>query len=148
MIKNIITDIFIDFEFKNDRTFLKTIDFFKQFDEKKLRKIISIIYKKNYVKGEVLYNYGEDVKMFFILKNGLIEIYSDVGTKKVLPNQFFNQHDVESQKTYTSTANVVEDSLVYIIYKQEFYDLFNTDTLIGFEKINKLFKKVKNVFKK
>lgn len=148
MIKNIARDIFIDFEFKNDINFLKTIGFFKQFDEKKLRKIIPIIYKKNYVKGEILYNCGEDVNIFFILKNGQIELSSDVGIKKVEPNQFFNQYEIESQKIYTSTAKVAEDSLVYIIYKQEFYDLFNTDTLIGFEKINKLFKKVKNVFKK
>ena len=148
MIKNIIKDIFIDSEFENDMKFFKNIDFFKQFDEKKIRKIIPIIYKKNYVKGEVLYNCGEDVEIFFILKSGMIELCSDVGIKKVLLNQFFNQYDVESQKTYTSTAKVVEDSLVYIIYKQEFYDLVNANIWINFEPINKLLKKVRNVFKK
>ncbi|MDD5021059.1 MAG: cyclic nucleotide-binding domain-containing protein [Endomicrobiaceae bacterium] len=147
MIKNIIKGIFIDSEFENDRDFFKTIDFFKQFDEKQLSKIISIIYKKNYIKGEVLYNCGEDVKIFFILKRGEAELYSNTGTKKVSSNQFFNQTDVLSQKMYTSTAKVTEDSLIYIIYKQEFYDLVNANTWIGFKKLKKLFKKVKNVFK-
>jgi CRP-like cAMP-binding protein len=147
MIKNIIRDIFIDSVLENDRNFFKTIDFFKQFNEKQLRKIISIIYKKNYIKGEVLYNCGEEVKIFFILKRGAVESCSDTGTKKVLPNQFFNQTDVLFQKMYTSTAKITEDSFIYIIYKQEFYDLFNTDRWIGLKKINTLFKKVKNVFK-
>lgn len=148
MIKNIIKALFIDSEFKNDINFLRSIIFFKQFDIKKLRQIISIIYKKNYLKGEVLYNCGEDVKMFFILKDGQIELCSGAVTKKVLSGQFLNQYDIESQQTYTATAKVAEDSIVYIIYKQEFDNLFNTETVFIFEKINAAFKKVKNVFKK
>ncbi|GAB1401328.1 hypothetical protein MASR1M68_02390 [Elusimicrobiota bacterium] len=148
MIKNIMRTVFIDYEFRNDINFLKNIGFFKQFDIKKLRKIISVIYKKNYLKGEVLYNCGEDVKMLFILKEGQIELFSGSVTKKILPNQFVNQYDIETQQTYTATAKVTEDSLVYVIYKQEFDNLFNTEKVFIFEKINAVFKKVKNVFKK
>lgn len=148
MIKNIIKAVFIDCEFKNDISFLQNIVFFKKFDIKKLRKIISVIYKKNYFKGEVLYNCGEDVKMLFILKEGQVELFSGSVTKKILSNQFVNQYDIETQQKYTATAKVTEDSLVYIIYKQEFDNLFNTEKVFIFEKINAVFKKVKNVFKK
>ena len=49
MTKNIIEKIFKDADVINDVKFLKNLDFFKNFGDKQLNRIIQIIYKKNYI---------------------------------------------------------------------------------------------------
>jgi len=147
MTKNIIEKIFKDADVINDINFLKNLDFFKKFGDRQLNRIIQIIYKKNYMKGEVLYNCGEEAKMFFILKYGKTELDCAGKTISVQSGKFINSDNILTQRLYTSQARASEDSLVYIIYKQEFEELFAKRT-INFDTLNKLFEKVRNVFKK
>lgn len=147
MTKNIIEKIFKDADVINDLKFLKNLDFFKNFSDKQLNRIIQIIYKKNYMKGEILYNCGEEAKMFFILKYGKAELDCAGKNISVQSGKFINSDNISTQQFYTSQARASEDSLVYIIYKQEFEELF-AKRIINSDTLNKLFEKAKNVFKK
>ncbi|MDD3065727.1 MAG: cyclic nucleotide-binding domain-containing protein [Endomicrobiaceae bacterium] len=147
MTKNIIEKIFKDADVINDVKFLKNLDFFKNFGDKQLNRVTQIIYKKNYMKGEVLYNCGEEAKMFFILKYGKTELDCAGKNISVQSGKFINSDNISTHQFYTAQARASEDSFVYIVYKQEFEELFAKRT-INFDTLKKLFEKVRNVFKK
>lgn len=138
MFKKMLVNIFIDTEIRNDIKFLENINFFNKFTTWQLKKIITIIYKKEYLKGEVIYNKGEDAKLFCILKNGKVELADEKDIKILEPNDIFGQKSLMCDSAvYLNTAKVVEKSIVYVIHKYDFERLMSEDTKIGF-KISKI----------
>ncbi|MDD2523424.1 MAG: cyclic nucleotide-binding domain-containing protein [Endomicrobiia bacterium] len=138
MFKKMLINIFIDTEIKNDIKFLENIKIFNKFTVWQLKKIISIIYKKEYLKNEVIYNKGEEAKLFCILKNGKVELYDEKDKKNVEINDVFGQKFLMcDSEIYVNTAKVIEKSVVYIIHKYDFERLMSEDTKIGF-KITKI----------
>ncbi len=149
LLKNFFLKLFFDSSLKEDVNFLKSVDFLSKYDEVCLKQIAGSLYKKNYLKGEILYSKGEEVNIFFILKTGSVDLYSENIIKTVPAGQSINIDSVSSDKLHCSSARAAEDSLVYLIYRQEFEDLSaKKNASFFFCRIKKLFKKVQNVFKK
>jgi len=149
LLKNFFFELFLDSSLKEDVSFLKSVDFLRKYDEICLKKIAGSLYKKNYLKGEVLYSKGEEVNIFFILKTGSVELYSENTIRTVPAGKSINIENVTSDKIHCSSARAAEDSLVYLIYRQEFEDLSaKKNASFFFCRIKNLLKKVKDVFKK
>jgi len=149
LIKNFFFELFFDSSLKEDVNFLKSVDFLKNCGPTRLKEIAGALYKKNYLKGEVLYSKGEEVNIFFILKTGSVELYSENIIKTVPAGKSINIENVTSDKIHCSSARAAEDSLVYLIYRQEFEDLSaKRNASFFFCRIKNLLKKVKDVFKK
>ena len=134
MLEKIITSLFIDTESKNDINFLKNVDFFKKFNIWQLKKILAIIYKKDYLKGEIIYNKGEEAKLFCILKMGQVELLNNENKKDIYPNNIFGERALMcDNELYSDTAKVSVKSRVYIIHKYDLEALMDDDTKIGFK---------------
>ncbi|MEA5001613.1 MAG: cyclic nucleotide-binding domain-containing protein [Endomicrobiaceae bacterium] len=134
MLKKIFVKLFVNTEIKDDIEFLSNISFFSKLTSWELKKVISIMYKKEYLKGEVIYNKGEDSKLFCILKKGKVELFDGKDKKNLEANDIFGQKSLMNENAvYANTATVQEKSLVYIIYKYDFERLMAADTRIGFK---------------
>lgn len=134
MLKKMFVNIFINTEIRNDMEFLSGINFFSKFTAWELKKIINIIYKKEYLKGEIIYGKGEDAKLLCILKTGKVELFDGEDKKKLETNDIFGQKSLMNDNAvYINTATALEKSLVFVIYKYDFERLMSDDAKIGFK---------------
>ncbi len=138
MFKKIITGLFIDKEIKKDAAFLKDAVFFNNFTISQLKKILAIVYKKDYLNGEIIYDKNEDAKLFCILYSGEVELSNDKTKKNIAVNEVFGKMPLTGQNDlYSQTAKSIGKSRVWIIYKDALEELMNSDAKIGF-KITKI----------
>lgn len=138
MFKKIFSFLFFDKEIKKDVLFLKNIDVFKAFNVWQLKKITTILFRRTYLKNEIVYNKNEEARLICLLKSGKIELDDGQSKKYILPyTNFGKQYLLCCDDRYEETAKVTEKSEIYIIHKEDLETLMNNDTNIGF-KITKM----------
>ncbi len=138
MIKKIFSFLFFDKEIKEDVLFLKKIDVFKTFTLWQLKKITTVLFKRTYLKNEIIYNKNEETKLICLLKSGKIELFDGQNKSYILPNSKFGKKFMFCcDDRYSETAKASEESEVYIIHKDDLESLMSSDTNIGF-KITKM----------
>ena len=120
MIKKIFSFLFFDKEIKEDVLFLKKIDVFKTFTLWQLKKITTVLFKRTYLKNEIIYNKNEETKLICLLKSGKIELFDGQNKSYILPNSKFGKKFMFCcDDRYSETAKASEESEVYIIHKDD-----------------------------
>lgn len=139
MLKDWFSFVFLDEEIKKDVSFLKQIDAFKMFTIRELKKITTILYKREYLKNEYIYKKGEPAKIVYLLKLGKIEL-SDGKNKNIIePNTMFGERSLLcASDVYLKDAKPTQKSEVYIIHKEDLESLMEKNTGIGYKIIKVL----------
>ena len=70
----IIQDKFSSLEFSSEVNFLLSIDLFKKCNRVMLEKMLSLIEKKTYIKGDYITEQNQEVKGIYIIRKGQVEI--------------------------------------------------------------------------
>jgi len=78
---------------------------------------------KEFAKGEVLYQRGEESTSVFILKTGSAILQSDSGSLQLQAGDVLGLFDVMLQRPYSADAHVRSDIKAIILTKQEVQSL-------------------------
>ena len=140
-ISNLILKIFINTDLQKDILFLRSIDFFEELNTLQLKKVRMHMYKKTYMPKEVIYKKGQEAKFFCIIRSGKIELDDGKNKQVIHKRNFFGQKFAfNDNEVYTNTATALEDTNVFLIYKDDIEALMEKDKNIGFRMFKKLLK--------
>lgn len=142
-ISNLILRIFVNTDLQKDILFLKGIEFFGELNVLQLKKIRSHIYKKIYMKGEVIYKKGEEATLFCIVRSGKIEM-DDNGNKQIAQKRALigKKYAFNDNEVYSNTATALEDSELFLIHKNDIELLMEKDKSIGFNMFKQISKMI------
>ena len=140
-IKNLILKLFINTDLQKDILFLRSIDFFEELSISQLKKIRAHMYKKTYMSKEVIYKKGQEAKFFCVIRSGKIELDNGKDKQIIYKRNFFGQKFAfNDNEVYTNTATALEDTNVFLLYKDDVEALMEKDKNIGFRMFKKLLK--------
>ena len=140
-IKNLILKLFINTDLRKEVLFLRSIDFFEELSMFQLKKIRNHMHKKTYMQKEIIYKKGQEAKLLCIVKSGKIELDDDENKRIINKRGLFGQkYAFNGDEVYTNTAVALEDSEVFLMYKDEIEDLMEKDKNIGFGMFKKISK--------
>lgn len=143
MLKKILLAIFLDKEIKEDVLFLKKIDAFKTFNVWQLKKFTTILYRRTYLKNELVYKKGEPAKLVCLLRSGKIELLDGKIKSIVEPNMLFGERSLLcANDFYLKDARAMEKSDVCIIHKEDLENIMEKDTSIGYRIVKSLLEKI------
>ena len=143
MLKKILLAIFLDKEIKEDVLFLKKIDAFKTFNVWQLKKLTTILYRRTYLKNELVYKKGEPAKLVCLLRSGKIELFDGKIKSIVEPNMLFGERSLLcANDFYLKDARAMEKSDVCIIHKEDLENIMEKDTSIGYRIVKSLLEKI------
>lgn len=140
----IIKDIFIDKEIKKKIVFFQKITIFQGLTEDQVGKILSVMYRRNYKAGEIVFNEQELGKALFMVMSGEVEIVKKISpteeklVAKLGPGDFFGEMALLEEKPRSAMVRVASDSEIYIIYKVNFDSLIEKNPQIGLKIIKNL----------
>lgn len=138
---NLILKTFINTDLKKDILFLKSIIFFDELNTFQLKKIRAHIYKKTYLQKEVIYKKNQEAKLFCIVKAGKVELDNGKEKRVIQKREFFgHKYAFNDNEVYPNTATALEDSEIFLMYKDEIEDLMEKDKSIGFNMFKKILK--------
>ena len=106
-------------------SFLKSIAFFNELEEKELAEIASLLVTRHYKRGQIIFMEGDPGEALYILSKGLIKLskLSEEGREQVLhfvrPGSIFAEVVIFDGGPYPATSEVVEDAEVGILYNQD-----------------------------
>jgi len=119
---------------------LKHFDLFKGFSEKQLSQLAQLTSKKNYGKGQVIYNEGDPAKHVFVVDKGLVSLRRVEPGKLVgiaFENrdrgELFGTAAVMQPREYTLTALCLEETEVYAIDADKLGKICELDPQLGYK---------------
>lgn len=130
-IKKLLRYIFIDDKLKRDIGFLRQISVFADLNVRSLAKIALIVFKKNYVAGELIYKEKQEANVFYIVKKGKVSVKSAFMENIVEEKNFFGEKSLTESRRHDSTASAVTDCELYLIYRVKFDDMVDSDAKVG-----------------
>jgi CRP-like cAMP-binding protein len=131
MLKNFFKFFFIDDVLKEDIAFLKKIPLFRGLSDRSLAKVALIIFKKNYLAGEKIYENNNDADVVYLVKNGQVSLsYGDI-SKIVDEKDFFGEISLIENSKHVGSATVLKDSELYLIYRAKFEDMVESNSKTG-----------------
>ena len=140
-IKNLFLKLFINTDLQKDILFLRSIDFFEELSISQLKKLRAHMYKKTYMPKEVIYKKGQEAKFFCIIRSGVIELDDGKDKQVIHKRNFFGQKFAfNDNEIYTNTARALEETKVFLLYKDDVEALMEKDKNIGFRMFKKLLK--------
>ena len=140
-IKNLFLKLFINTDLQKDILFLRSIDFFEELNISQLKKIHTHMYKKTYLKKEIIYKKCEEAKLLCIVISGKIELDVDKNRRIIQKRDCFGQKYLfNCDEVYTSTATALEDSKIFFMYKDDIEAMMEKDKSIGFNMFKKMLK--------
>ncbi|MFA6004199.1 MAG: cyclic nucleotide-binding domain-containing protein [Elusimicrobiota bacterium] len=136
-LSRLLKKIFTDPNFERKRTFLKSLELFKDLSYTELGHLAQSMHIRTYHEGEVLFMEGDIGRALFILESGRIELYkksadgSDRKAYTIAPGDFFGEMALLEQLPRTATAKAVEKSRVYLLYRSKLDSILNYHPRIG-----------------
>lgn len=112
---------------------LEELPFFKDLDITALNKIAPLFQVKKFKKGAILFLEGDEGHDFYVIKSGVIKIYSFEGVRKVIL-AFFRDGDyfgemalIKKGLVRSATAETVEATVVYVLKREDFENLLDNN---------------------
>lgn len=140
-ISNLLLKIFVNTDLQKDILFLRSIDFFCELTMFQLKKLRAHMHKKTYMQKEIVYKKGQEAKLLCVVRSGKIELDEDENKRVIQKRGWFGQKYVfNGDEVYTNTATALEDSEIFLLYKDEIEDLMEKDKAIGFNMFKKILK--------
>ncbi|HDT15395.1 MAG TPA: cyclic nucleotide-binding domain-containing protein [Firmicutes bacterium] len=124
---------------------LKKIDFFSECSLGEIESLISNLIKKNYKKGQRVFNQGDDADYLYILFQGNVGIFvkSGIGKKKIASldsGNYFGEMSLVLGDKKSATAVCETPCDFFLLFKNDFNDFVYRNPSIK-EKINRIIEK-------
>jgi CRP/FNR family cyclic AMP-dependent transcriptional regulator len=105
---------------------LRKVPLFSSLSIQDLNEIISISRQKNYVKGNVIINQGDEGSLLFVLLSGTVKISlldshgKEIIIRRLYKDNFFGEMSLLDGQKRSTTVTALEDTKALIIYRNEF----------------------------
>ena len=106
--------------------------------KKSLVKIALLIFKKEYVQYERIYEKNKEANVLYILKEGQVRLTEENSSEVLKSYDFFGELSLIENCTHKHDALALKDSELYLIYRAKLVDLFESDNKIGLEVMRNL----------
>lgn len=130
---------------KTDSTvdFLKSISLFNDLKKSEILRLERILHKREYKKGEVIFNEGEPGAALYIVKDGEVDViinYANDPVKlaELSKGMFFGEIALFSETARTATVVAVNDSKIIALSKPDFILFSQKEPSIGIKIVMKL----------
>jgi CRP-like cAMP-binding protein len=131
MLKKILRFFFIDYVLREDIAFLKKIPLFRELSDRSLAKLALIIFKRNYLAGEKIYEINNEANVLYLVKSGQINLSRGNTNKFVEKEGFFGEMSLLENTKHTFLATASKDSELYLIYRAKFEDMIESNGKTG-----------------
>jgi signal-transduction protein with cAMP-binding, CBS, and nucleotidyltransferase domain len=131
MFKKLLYFLFVNDSLKKDIMFLKKIPLFMGLSKKSLAKIALLIFRKEYIQYEKIYEENKEANVLYILKTGQVRITEKNSSKVLESGDFFGEISLIENCTHKNDASALKKSNLYLIYRAKIDDLFESDNRIG-----------------
>lgn len=114
---------------------LKNVVLFKDLSRRQLAQIDHLFHERRYLADEVIFDQGEEGQGLFVLLEGRVKIGLPGAASGSLiefgPGSFFGEVALLDESVRTAQARAVEDSLLVVLFRAEFYSLLETHSVIA-----------------
>jgi len=130
---------------------LKDIEIFQMLNDEQLELISSITTTKVYNENSIVFYEGESPEFFYILLEGSVKIYkTDHKGNEILLHTFFAPCIVAEMASledfnFPATCVCLQDCKFALLKKEKFIHILKENSLISFEIIKSLTRKIKNM---
>ncbi|MBN1585946.1 MAG: Crp/Fnr family transcriptional regulator [Candidatus Omnitrophica bacterium] len=114
---------------------LPQLDFFKGLSQETQKALASICVRKGLQRKEVLFREGDRGQGLYLLESGSVQLYKtgsegkEVVIKVLKPGELFAVVVLFEQENYPVSALALQDSLVYLMPRQDFHTLLDNADL-------------------
>jgi len=128
---------FIDPAFERKKTFLRSLDIFKDLRDRELGYLVAALHSRTYREGEVIFVEGDIGRALFVLETGGVELTRPTpgGAPNVLyqlkPGDFFGEMALLESLPRTATATATEKTRLHLLYKSKLDSLLLAEPRIG-----------------
>lgn len=122
----------------------RSVPIFSVLDHEEIKKVVSLIVRKKYSKGEVVVMEGSYPESLIIIKKGRVKAfrYTSEGKEQILyifsEGDFLGEKNLLRNQQVSYNVEALEDTNVCIIKKKEFQNLLLEHPTIGFKIIEEL----------
>lgn len=130
--RKFLINIIFDRSFKEKVNFLKQVSLFSDLSARALGKVVSIMHVKHYAKNDIVFNEGQEGKVFYIVKSG--EVAVTKGNRVVFklgPGSFFGEMALLEEMPRTATIVAGMPTELYLIYKIKFDEMIDYNPGVG-----------------
>ncbi len=134
---------------------LGTHPFFRTLAEDELKQLAALVKVRKYKPGQLIFNWGEDGGMLYLIKNGAVEISiplenSDYGFKRVsvlTDGNCFGLLSFLDGKNHSARATAVNETKVFILIKRDFERFIRQNPHSGIELQTKIATGILNILR-
>ena len=114
---------------------LKNVVLFKDLPMRDLAMVDSLMHERRYLADEVIFDEGEEGQGLFVVLSGRVKIsHPGQVPESILefgPGSFFGEVALLDQCVRTAQARAIEDALIVVLFRAEFYSLLETHSAIA-----------------
>lgn len=105
---------------------VRNVPIFKGLNDDEICQIHQAVVSQTFRKGEFIFQEGEPSESLYIVHKGLVKVskFSDDGKEQIIrllfPGDFFGQYALLEKKQHYAHAEVLEESAVCMIHKEDF----------------------------
>lgn len=115
---------------------LKSFVLFQNLNGKELNRLHVLLHYRRYLKGEIIFDEGEEGQGLFLVSSGLVEIsgkssFFAQNTVQIKPAEFFGEVALLENSPRTAQARAVEDTELIALFRTDFFNLMETDGRIA-----------------
>ncbi|CUS77561.1 transcriptional regulator, Crp/Fnr family [Candidatus Kryptonium thompsonii] len=136
---------------KPDHDTIKQIPLFSELSTEELRKFTQISQLKKFSKKEIIFSEGNPYLGFYILLKGAVRIFKltpdgkDITLQIVEPFNLVAEIPLFDGKTYDSSCEAIEDSILLFIPREKFLQLFVKNPKISLKILQGFAKRLKEL---
>ena len=126
-----VKSIFLDPDYSHHTKLLSTVPLFQDLKRRHLGVVYQYLYEHHYYRGEQLFVEGDVGRALFIVKSGTIELVkkdehrSDQRLALLKESEFFGEMALLQEQPRSASAVAVEESDVYLLYKDKLDSLIH-----------------------
>jgi CRP/FNR family transcriptional regulator, anaerobic regulatory protein len=126
------------------RVCVRRVPIFSALDAEELGRILNLITRKRYSKGQLIYLEGSRLENLIIINSGLIKAFKDTsdGKEQILyifsPGDFFGEKNLLTKQDATYNVEVLEEAHVCMISRADFQQLLREFPDISLKVISEL----------
>lgn len=115
---------------------LKSFVLFQNLNAKELNRLSVLLHHRRYLRGEIIFDEGEEGQGLFLISSGLVEItgkssFFANNSIQIHPGEFIGEVALLENSTRTAQARAVEDTEVIALFRTDFFNLMETDGRIA-----------------
>jgi CRP-like cAMP-binding protein len=114
---------------------LKSVALFKDLSLRDIRMVNNLLHERRYLADEVIFDEGEEGQGLFVVLSGHVKIARpDAASDFSIefgPGSFFGEVALLDQSVRTAQARAMEDTLIVVLFRAEFFSLLKTHSAIA-----------------